>query len=205
MIHSHRFTTEIIGLYAGTWDVESKTLEITRAFPCRALESLQDVDETKTFLETNVEMDPISMIERRDLITNLSLSLVGWYHSHPKFQPLPSYIDVENQRAYQGIFLFMRGIFSDCTNGAPFLGGIYSPFPASSEVFSLFSVVEEWPVGIEYQVEDFADLSLVLKEVAGFAAGDCFGGNEWERLEASIRELVEGDLDDFLGELKGIL
>ncbi|EED89082.1 predicted protein, partial [Thalassiosira pseudonana CCMP1335] len=46
-------------------------------------------------------MDPVSQIYAREAIDNHGMSVVGWYHSHPTFQPDPSVTDIENQANYQ--------------------------------------------------------------------------------------------------------
>ncbi|KAL7504576.1 hypothetical protein ACHAXN_002181 [Cyclotella atomus] len=42
-------------------------------------------------------MDPVSQIYAREAIDTHGMSVVGWYHSHPSFQPDPSVTDIENQ------------------------------------------------------------------------------------------------------------
>lgn len=100
-------------------------LTITSAFPCRGLEGEegvqgggddkdnnscsghhhhQDSSNTATSRHTNVEMDPTSEVEVRAKIRNIGKNVVGWYHSHPTFDALPSLIDLENQRNYQMLF-----------------------------------------------------------------------------------------------------
>ena len=32
------------------------------------------------------------------------MTAVGWYHSHPDFQPIPSITDIDNQANYQQLF-----------------------------------------------------------------------------------------------------
>lgn len=63
-------------------------------FPCRATE--RDDDGA-----TDVEMDPASELHIREIIQQHGMQVVGWYHSHPKFQPDPSVTDIFNQRSYQ--------------------------------------------------------------------------------------------------------
>jgi len=81
---------------AGQWDAQNKVLEIQEAFPCKSLKTGSD--------DLNVEMDPTSELEIRDAIKKQNLGVVGWYHSHPKFQPDPSLRDIENQTNYQLLF-----------------------------------------------------------------------------------------------------
>jgi hypothetical protein len=52
----------------------------------------------------NVELDPVSQIEKSEAIAALSQQTVGWYHSHPIFRNDPSVIDVQNQMNYQSLF-----------------------------------------------------------------------------------------------------
>lgn len=46
-------------------------------------------------------MDPVSEMNARILFEEKGLSVVGWYHSHPTFEPEPSIRDIENQGMYQ--------------------------------------------------------------------------------------------------------
>lgn len=97
-LHAHLATCEIIGFLGGKWDESTKTLYIQAAFPCRSL--MIDGDDGST----DVEMDPGSEIELREIINNAELEVVGWYHSHPAFAPDPSVRDIENQTSYQQLF-----------------------------------------------------------------------------------------------------
>ena len=69
----------------------------------------------------NVEMDPSSEMEMRNQIHDANLQVVGWYHSHPYFQPDPSLVDIHNQSSYQQ--LFRDEDFRD----DPFIGVIVGP------------------------------------------------------------------------------
>ena len=40
----------------------------------------------------------------RQQISAANLRVVGWYHSHPTFKPIPSNVDVTNQHNYQVLF-----------------------------------------------------------------------------------------------------
>jgi proteasome lid subunit RPN8/RPN11 len=46
-------------------------------------------------------MDPESEILARQEFSERGFSVVGWYHSHPTFEPTPSIRDIENQVNYQ--------------------------------------------------------------------------------------------------------
>ena len=48
-------------------------------------------------------MDPESEMKAREVFARKGLSVVGWYHSHPTFEPNPSVRDIEYQRLYQVI------------------------------------------------------------------------------------------------------
>ena len=45
------------------------------------------------------------------------LAVVGWYHSHPVFEPTPSGVDIDNQLNYQRLFR------DDNTGVEPFVVG----------------------------------------------------------------------------------
>lgn len=69
--------------------------------PCQAteFEGAANVDYSK-----NVEMHSESAQNKAKEIEQKGLSLLGWYHSHPKFDVNPSHIDVSNHEAYQSQF-----------------------------------------------------------------------------------------------------
>jgi proteasome lid subunit RPN8/RPN11 len=46
-------------------------------------------------------MDPVSEMDAREVFEKKGLQVVGWYHSHPTFEPEPSIRDIENQASYQ--------------------------------------------------------------------------------------------------------
>ena len=92
--HAHLADSEIIGLLGGYWDRDNRTIFIQAPFPCRSTERADDG-------ATDVEMDPASEIAIRDIIASHGMQVVGWYHSHPKFQPDPSVTDIVNQKNYQ--------------------------------------------------------------------------------------------------------
>lgn len=135
--HAHLMTTEVIGFLAGEWNKEKMQMSIREAFPCRSIETGQN--------DVNVEMDPASAIEVRQLIEERNLKVVGWYHSHPTFIPDPSLIDIENQRNYQ---LLCRDNHHHEEIGhvtlEPFVGAIVGPYdpalPGSSSVINWFHV-----------------------------------------------------------------
>ncbi|KAI9277546.1 hypothetical protein BY458DRAFT_471908 [Sporodiniella umbellata] len=152
--HSHLMTTEIIGFLAGEWDRENRVMTIREAYPCRSIETGRN--------DVNVEMDPTSAIETRQLIEECNMKVVGWYHSHPTFIPDPSLIDIENQRNYQ---VLCR---EDQRSTEPFVGAIVGPYdpnlPGSASVINWFHVSNsnsERPVPkrLVYELEDNASVS----------------------------------------------
>lgn len=129
-LHSHLATCEIIGFLGGRWDEDTKTLHIQAAFPCRSL--VIDGDDGST----DVEMDPGSEIELREIIQNAQLEVVGWYHSHPAFAPDPSIRDIENQTSYQQLFQRQKqvtGVNSTWEVHEPFVGLIVGTFDSRRE------------------------------------------------------------------------
>lgn len=117
-VHAHMAKVEIIGLLAGKYYSADTVLaahiagqlppgasvhpprghiEVLRAFPCRAVEIAGD-------REVNVEMDPVSHLEVTEYIKQQGLHVVGWYHSHPVFVPVPSIRDIQNQKQYQQLY-----------------------------------------------------------------------------------------------------
>jgi len=46
-------------------------------------------------------MDPVSEMHANEAFAARGFDVVGWYHSHPTFDPQPSLRDIENQAQYQ--------------------------------------------------------------------------------------------------------
>lgn len=46
-------------------------------------------------------MDPVSVSRARDELAAQDLTVVGWYHSHPTFEPIPSVCDLFYQLQQQ--------------------------------------------------------------------------------------------------------
>jgi len=101
-------------------------LSIARVYPCKSLVAGPD----------NVEMDPESEMDVRNRIMDSDLQIVGWYHSHPYFQPDPSVVDVHNQANYQQLFQ------DEAVRDEPFVGlivGTYDPrLPTDQSVITAF-------------------------------------------------------------------
>lgn len=130
-LHAHLAEAEIIGLLGGRWDAGHRRMHVQAPFPCRAMPREDDG-------ATDVEMDPVSELQVREIIKRHNMDVVGWYHSHPKFAAEPSVTDIDNQRNYQRLFHDNRsGI-------APFIGLIVGTYDTASQtpnsVFRYFHV-----------------------------------------------------------------
>ncbi|KAJ3104154.1 Myb-like, SWIRM and MPN domains 1 [Phlyctochytrium planicorne] len=114
--HSHMSMTEIIGLLGGTFDSENRLLSVVDIFPCKSSGN-----------STQCEMDPESEVKAHTYFSERSLSVVGWYHSHPSFDTNPSIRDIETQGNHQDLFHRRDdGI-------QPFVGAIVSPYDSRKE------------------------------------------------------------------------
>ena len=111
-LHAHLSTAEVMGFLAGKWDREKKLIEVTAAYPGRS------VNEGST----ECEMDPLVEVMLKEKITSQGLQVVGWYHSHPTFEPIPSMCDVDTQTNYQALF------HDSATGDDPFIALIVTPF-----------------------------------------------------------------------------
>ncbi|KPP78129.1 histone H2A deubiquitinase MYSM1-like, partial [Scleropages formosus] len=111
-MHAHVSMGEVIGLLGGGYTEGEKVLKICAAEPCNSLST-----------GMQCEMDPVSQTQASELLAGRGYSVVGWYHSHPAFDPNPSVRDIDTQAKYQSYF--SRG-------GAPFIGMIISPYNPSN-------------------------------------------------------------------------
>ena len=140
--HAHLAHTEIIGLLGGRFDVAERILEIHEAFPCNSL---------STGLQC--EMDPASEMEAREHFDRQNKIIVGWYHSHPTFEPNPSIRDIENQTAYQSLF---RIEAENQMVIEPFVGVIVSPYdprnPSNVSRFQYIHIENEWNLSHQYRL-----------------------------------------------------
>ncbi|XP_063795339.1 deubiquitinase MYSM1 isoform X2 [Pseudophryne corroboree] len=107
-LHAHVSMAEVIGLLGGSYSEADRTIEIWAAEPCNSL---------STGLQC--EMDPVSQTQASEALSMRGYRVIGWYHSHPAFDPNPSIRDIDTQAKYQSYF--SRG-------GAKFLGMIISPY-----------------------------------------------------------------------------
>ncbi|CEG72676.1 hypothetical protein RMATCC62417_08190 [Rhizopus microsporus] len=111
--HAHLAHTEIIGLLGGNFikKENAKILQVKSVFPCKS---------TSTGIQC--EMDPESEMKAREVFAEQGYNVVGWYHSHPTFEPHPSIRDIENQTSYQTLFRE--------AGDEPFIGVIVTPYNA---------------------------------------------------------------------------
>eukprot|EP00854_Cymbomonas_tetramitiformis_P003703 gene3703-4640_t len=110
-LHAHMCSNEVIGLLGGHFDAASRTILVQKVFPGRGKASGRDV-----------EMDPVAEVEMRAEIAAAEMKVVGWYHSHPVFEPNPSHVDIDNQINYQSLF-------RDSDSGLePFIAFIIGPY-----------------------------------------------------------------------------
>jgi len=83
-IHSHLLrSVEIMGLMGGIYDREHGTVWIKKCYPLK-----EDVQTDETVIACSVDT-----LKVRDMIKEDGLALVGWYHSHPNFENIPSHLD----------------------------------------------------------------------------------------------------------------
>ncbi|KAG2228954.1 hypothetical protein INT48_008022 [Thamnidium elegans] len=151
--HSHLAYTEIIGLLGGRVvhkEDGTKQLKVEYVFPCRS---------TSTGIQC--EMDPVSEMAAREVFEQKGLHVVGWYHSHPTFEPEPSIRDIENQTSYQDLFR------DDVSGVEPFIGVIITPYNSRNIVsdrsqFQFIHISKRWNVNNSYRLP-FACLQNVTQ------------------------------------------
>lgn len=155
--HSHMAETEVIGLLGGLYDEDERILFILGVFPCRSI---------STGLQC--EMDPESDVEARYFFSSKGFVVVGWYHSHPTFEPNPSIRDIENQCEHQAMFR------RHSTGVEPFVGVIVSPFDPRNlsflSKFQFLTVSEQMdehlgcrvPFGFDREITRTNELSVAV-------------------------------------------
>ncbi len=134
--HSHLFASEIIGLLGGSFDETGKLMRISTVFPCKSSHSTG----------TEVDVDPLSEMEAGEHFERSGVRMIGWYHSHPNFEPNPSLRDLETQTMYQGLCRSVDG------GQEAFVGIIVNPYLAvteSSSHIECFYVAQSAESGIE--------------------------------------------------------
>ncbi|RXM30569.1 Histone H2A deubiquitinase MYSM1 [Acipenser ruthenus] len=104
-MHAHVSMAEVIGLLGGGYSEGERVLEICVAEPCNSL---------STGLQC--EMDPVSQTQASEALAGRGYSVVGWYHSHPAFDPNPSLRDIDTQAKFQ-MLASMRNSLGSLCNG----------------------------------------------------------------------------------------
>ncbi|KAI8051640.1 hypothetical protein BDF22DRAFT_691578 [Syncephalis plumigaleata] len=155
-LHAHLLRTEVIGLLGGKFDATTNQIDILTAFPCRGAST------------------DFQFAER-------GLAVVGWYHSHPTFEPTPSIRDIENQVNYQTLFRHDSG-------QEPFVGVIVNPYDrdrlANQSKMRFFMAGPEYAVSAHYRVP----YRLVETEQA-----ECLDDSQIDQLAKQVDKLM----DDF--------
>eukprot|EP01102_Stenamoeba_stenopodia_P000573 TRINITY_DN1055_c0_g1_i3.p1 TRINITY_DN1055_c0_g1~~TRINITY_DN1055_c0_g1_i3.p1 ORF type:complete len:385 (-),score=98.96 TRINITY_DN1055_c0_g1_i3:126-1280(-) len=210
-LHSHLLNTiEIIGFLGGRYLEDEKVLHIQEAFPCIASEEADDM---------NVEVDPVSEIETSDRIKGQGMQVVGWYHSHPLFQPDPSVRDIQTQKTYQHLFrdeksganCFVGAIDATYDNRVPTLESIFNwfftreengkdiPFCFSYEIVEDETVSEQLSQKMVELVKDYTtkdaliDLDMQWKEVP--AVGSADGSNGDHTVRYTFKDKMRASLE----------
>ncbi|RIA82222.1 hypothetical protein C1645_743937 [Glomus cerebriforme] len=130
--HAHLAHTEIIGLLGGHFFSDRELMEVTYVYPCKS---------SSTGFQC--EMDPASEVAAREVFAEKGLEFVGWYHSHPTFDPQPSIRDIENQTQYQEMWRREDGV-------EPFIGVIVTPYDIEHD--SNVSRFQFWMSGTNYDL-----------------------------------------------------
>ncbi|XP_028392985.1 MPN domain-containing protein-like [Dendronephthya gigantea] len=116
-LHCHLTTGEVVGYLGGYWDRDKHSIQIVQAFPvkCRfANQKNADVVQEEIRLAMRVR----------------GLTLVGWYHSHPTYQPDPSVRDIAAQQHYQACIKVEKTSYEPCVG---FIVSPYDPHLSSRE------------------------------------------------------------------------
>lgn len=104
-LHALSSRLEIMGFLGGKCVGQDK-LTLTRYKPCK----------TSNQSAINCEMCPVSQVEQSCNLIEEGYELLGWFHSHPNFPPIPSRTDLKTQAEMQLQF----------ASNNPFIGFIIS-------------------------------------------------------------------------------
>ena len=126
-------------------------------------------------------MDPVSQTQASEELALRGLAVVGWYHSHPTFAPIPSVRDIETQAKFQVFVLDCRHVVNFlckcdlvCSFQVPSLVNLicsWSSFRVLGEVTKRMKIKGIWNhIFIIYIVLRRTTLFLLLKN------GKCVGG-----------------------------
>lgn len=205
--HAHLSSYEIIGLLGGTWDAASRNLMVLDAYPCRRAAGSD--------ARTSVELDPESEVEARAVMDQKSQRCIGWYHSHPTFEPTPSQKDCDNQRNYQA---YCR---DEHSNLEPYVGFIVGPYdmqlPTPRSQLSCFMVQQRNNQLLPFQVRyttcssspSITDASceklLMLVDMFREDIGRIDLSEVWRPFSTLNQGLPDGDATTYLSKLMSSL
>ncbi|XP_029474218.1 histone H2A deubiquitinase MYSM1 isoform X2 [Rhinatrema bivittatum] len=162
-LHAHVSMAEVIGLLGGRYSEAEKLVEICAAEPCNSL---------STGLQC--EMDPVSQTLASETLAARGYSVIGWYHSHPAFDPNPSIRDIDTQAKYQSYF--SRG-------GAMFIGMIVSPYnrnnPLPYSQLTCLVISDELSCDGSYRLPYKFEVHQILEEP------------QWELVFEKMRWIIE--------------
>lgn len=116
-LHCHLKDKEVCGYLGGHWDINAHNLTINYAFPCRC-------DGKDKAAAAAAEAEIARAMEWKQL------TLVGWYHSHPRTHASPSLRDVDSQLDYQ---IKMKGLSDN--SYTPCVGLICSPYNTDNNCY----------------------------------------------------------------------
>ncbi|XP_012266007.1 uncharacterized protein LOC105691841 [Athalia rosae] len=116
-LHCHLRDKEVCGYLGGHWDINAHNLTINYAFPCRC----HGKDKAAA---AAAEAEIARAMEWKQL------TLVGWYHSHPRTHASPSLRDVDSQLDYQ---IKMKGLSDN--SYTPCVGLICSPYNTDNNCY----------------------------------------------------------------------
>ncbi|KAJ6662589.1 hypothetical protein lerEdw1_011726 [Lerista edwardsae] len=162
-LHAHVSMAEVIGLLGGRYSESDGIVEICAAEPCSSL---------STGLQC--EMDPVSQTQASEALAARGYSIIGWYHSHPAFDPNPSIRDIDTQAKYQSYF--SRG-------GSMFVGVIISPYnqnnPLPYSQMTCLVIGDETSSNGAYRLPYKFEVQQILEEP------------QWELLLEKARWIIE--------------
>lgn len=170
--HAHLCGCEIIGLLGGQWEADNRRIIVKAAYPCTRLEGSHS--------GTSVEVAPEAQVKAMQQMEQNSHTSVGWYHSHPIFEPTPSQKDNENQRNQQALHRCGK------TGLEPCLGVIIGPYdktlPSEASIIRYFVVQSRASNLVPFDVRLSGNVSLLTLPNPS--------------LEATLRKLIDTTASD---------
>ncbi|CRL01559.1 CLUMA_CG014269, isoform A [Clunio marinus] len=140
--HALSSKLEIMGFLGGKC-IGNDKLILTRYKPCR----------TSNQTAINCEMCPVSQVEQSCNLLDEGLLLMGWFHSHPNFPPIPSRTDLKTQAEMQQQF----------APNNPFIGFILSCVDMQ---FKCIYMQRESAYELDVEIiNDYGDVRKDLKDV----------------------------------------